>query len=175
MTKIIIDEEDIFNFVFFPNSLTQEKFKFIESHRSRFARDIEFCKKLQEDLDTSITDSFKEKIGERINTQTRKIFHLSPVQLPASLKPGFNTLAAASEQPSSRFFTFKDDNDKVLVRLLSNANKQELFLFSQEFIAGEKIRLTFLPGKESSEFILEKQGLTVKLPDTIEEILIESV
>ena len=175
MPKIIIDEEDIFNFVFFPDSLSKKKLKYIESNQARFARDIEFCKKLQEDLSTPLPDSIKKKISERIVDRSRKIFRLLPAQTPLSTAIHFNSLAAASEQQSPAFLSFKDASDKVLVRLLLNENKQELFLFSREFMQGDKIRCKFIPGKETAEFVVKEQPIPIKFPEIINEILIESV
>ena len=60
-----ISEIDIFNFVFFNDSLSDEEKKAIESNKDYYGL-IEFYKNQKEELDKSIKDKTKKKLAKLI-------------------------------------------------------------------------------------------------------------
>ena len=152
-----ITEQDIFNYVFYPETLSPDMRHFIDKHQSDFKSQIELCKALNE---TASSDS--------------NIIYLLRVE-PSTLNLNTHfTLAAASSELSKKIetMTFMDSNSQFLVRLVASGGEKTLYVFpkDQDF---KEAKLTLLPSQKS--FSISPVESTIKIDDSenIEKISIE--
>lgn len=127
-----IDEQDIFNFVFFNDLLSEEKIMYIENNEDKI-EGINFYKNLKKSITEPLRDEIKEKISAKIPAyKTSIIIKLYPVEDEIEKKPSeVPILAAASaeQQPAVSAQSFIDEDKTFLIRLLRMDNKTKIFTF----------------------------------------------
>ena len=156
-----ITEQDIFNYIFYPDVLETDKKNYLDVHRQDFSEQIDFC------IELNKTDNVKEEMLEPAQQQVR-IIQLYPVRLSINNNNNQLTLAAGSSELSKRIETktFTDDNSQFLVRLVAADGEKKLYIFSKnkEF---KEAKLTIFPSQKS--FRISSFDLPIKI-DNLEEI-----
>ena len=156
-----LTEQDIFNYIFYPDNLDSEKKNYIDNHAEDYAAQIEFCMALNRA--EVLKDENFEPIQHKVN-----IIELYPVKLNINSNNNQLTLAAASSELSKRIETktFTDDNSQFLVRLVAADGEKKLYVFSKnkEF---KEAKLTLFPSQRS--FRINSFELPIKI-DNLEEI-----
>ncbi len=131
-TYIKITEQDIFNFIFYPNEIIEEKRDLISQNES-LAEIVEFYKNLKVDIDSKFDFSIKKKIAEKIPVYSLpKVIELYQLKYLNPEKK-LNRLAADSEKelkPKITTKTFIDEDKDYLVKVLQNGNNTKIFVFS---------------------------------------------
>ncbi len=170
-----ITEQDIFNFVHFPDEITEEKKEFIKLNESLFSEQIQFCKiflKFDKDKHTGInTDEMAEQILGNI-----KVTALFPIKNDDQFMDKQFSLVAASVQvanKSSESITFIDNNSKYLVRIINYNKKNTLYFFPKETGHNIKFKFTLLPSNETFHIEPPNKSFEIQSADLIEKILIE--
>ena len=170
-----ITEQDIFNYVHFPEEIIDEKKEYIKLNESLFSEQIKFCKSFlnfDKDKYPGInTDDMAEEILSNI-----KITVLFPVKKDEQLKDKKFSLVAASAQiahKSSGSVTFIDDSSKYLVRVINYNNKNTLYFFPKDNRESNKFKFTLLPGNETFHLKLPDKSFEIPSADLIQKILIE--
>ncbi|MCB9211478.1 MAG: hypothetical protein H6609_19100 [Ignavibacteriales bacterium] len=64
---MIITEEDIFKFVWFPSALESQKCLFIEEHWDKFKDAIDYLKDIYLNANEAVSGRILEKIAKRLN------------------------------------------------------------------------------------------------------------
>jgi hypothetical protein len=139
---MMISETDIFNYVFFRDSLPAEKTTYLEVS-NLFRDEINFYVEMKKSLDMSIIPSVLEEC---------KVHHLTPVIVNTRRSPGsMPRLAAASADLLKRteFTTFTDKGSTFLCRLLKTENKNLLYIISADERTDKKVKVTLFPAEHS--------------------------
>lgn len=167
--NIKITEEDIFKFVFSPESLSKEKLEYLLENKERFEKEIILCKEFYtfkvEDI-----ESMTQKVLEKSN---RKVIELHP-NIPKPIQKNGINLAAATElteKPRSAF-SFSDPDSKYLVRIIKTDIQNLLYLFTSEK-KKDVYRLKFFPSETEYKITDLSQPIEILEEKTIEKILIE--
>lgn len=162
--KIQITEQDIFNFVFYPETLSEEKRKAIEENKS-FSEAIEFYQNLKSEIDSKLDYSIKKKIAEKIPVYSLpKMIELHPLNDINFQKKTYR-LAADSEtelKPKITTKTFVDDEKDYMIKILQNGEKTKIFVFSTQ----DEIL-------ENFNIYIEPQKLEFHLKDNSEPLILE--
>lgn len=157
-----ITEQDIFNYVFYPDSLTTEKKIFLDTHQNDYLEQIEFCRELNK------SENSKDESELLPNYSKLKVIELFPINLNIAANSEYLTLAAASSELNKRIETktFTDENSQFLVRLVAAEGEKKLYIFSKskEF---KEAKLTLFPSLRS--FTINSFELPIKI-DNLEEI-----
>lgn len=167
MNKHWITEQDIFNYVFYPGSLTSDKKNYLDSNQNDYIEQIEFCRSLNQTLEP-INDSAD------FERQKCKVIDLYPVKLNVLNSSNHLTLAAASSQLNKRIETktFTDDNSQFLVRLVAADGEKKLYVFSKnkEF---KEARLTLFPSQKCINIKSFELPISIDNLEDVEKISIE--
>ncbi|MFZ1291391.1 MAG: hypothetical protein WAR79_14950 [Melioribacteraceae bacterium] len=161
-----ITENDLFKFVFYPETLSKNKYDFINDNKQIFKNDLDFLQNLNVELQTQLSDSLVEKLNKRIAALNNvKTIVLKPDKNYNKLSKDEYCLAAAStnnnEQTNCK--TFKDQDNFYLLKLIFGKTANKLYLFTKDVVENKKIEITFLPS--NSKILIE----TNELPISFEE------
>lgn len=129
-----VTERDIYNFVFFPESLRAEIKAFLSSIEDS-SEAVIFYKEMKSELDKELTTNEKRKIAEKIKAyKLPNVITLYPMHEPYKNKrPNHLVLAAASENntvPKMVTKTFVDDGKDYLIKVLTYGSTTKVFVFS---------------------------------------------
>ena len=112
-----ITERDIFSFVFFPETLSEEKIEFLERKGDNF-EPVEFYRKLKEAISSDLSPETRRKIAEKIPAYKLPIaIELFPVKDNFPKRTSdvpILAAASAAEEPAVTAQTFIDKNKTFL-------------------------------------------------------------
>ena len=161
-----VTERDIFNYVFFPESLRAEIRAFLSSIEDS-SEAVIFYKEMKSALDQEISLSLKQKIAKKIKAyKLPSVITLYPMHQPLSQKKSnYFVLAAASENntaPQMVTKTFVDDGKDYLIKVLTYGSTTKVFVFSTH----DEILKDF-------NIVIEPQNLKYHLNDNTEPLKID--
>lgn len=157
-----ISEQDIFNYVFYPDKLLPAKYRYIKANMSLFERQIKLC----ENTFSALKDSVK---GEnRIITLIKKPAKYIPQ------KPQYYLAADSIKMDKSiRTETYIDNGNNILVKAVYYPDKTKIFLFNEGDKSVGDFRLIIKSADRS--FQIDNFNEPVELPSglDIQNIIIE--
>lgn len=128
-----ISERDIFDFVFYPENLSNETAENLKNS-NLFAEEIDFYSSLKKSLVEEISEEVKQKIAQKIPLYTPvKVFVLYPAQENKKKQKNDVTILAADspkEKPAVTAKTFIDEANHYLIRLLNFKDSSKIYVFS---------------------------------------------
>lgn len=126
-----ITERDIFNFVFHPSLLNDEKLEHLKSIENSTDAII-FYKELKSELEMNLSFTEKKLLAEKIPVyRLWAKFELLPVQEKNVKKQNVRLAAASTElKPGISTKTFIDGDKEFLIKVLSSDNRTKVFVFS---------------------------------------------
>jgi hypothetical protein len=127
-----ITERDIFNFVFYPESVDQGISTFLSASEN-YTDAIIFYKELKAELEKNLSDEIKDLIAQKIPAyRNLTVIKLHPLKVPSSNKRNGNRLAAASTElkPKMTTKTFVDNDKEYLIKVLNYGETTKVFVFS---------------------------------------------
>lgn len=162
--KIKIEEQDLFAFVFFPESIGEDKKKVIAADKS-FIEIIDFYQKLKSDSSKKVDDLLKKKIASKIPAYTlENIIHLYALKDPTPLKQNGSRMAAGSTElkPKMTTKTFVDNDKEYLIKVFNYGGITKVFVFSTK----DEVVKNF-------DVIIEPHNLIFHFDDNTEPLKIE--
>jgi hypothetical protein len=164
-----ISEQDIFNFVFYPDQLSIEKKEYLNRHIDEFKEQIDFCMALKQ-------TTVQYAKGKETSKHDFTIVELMPIQPITPNNNNYLTLAAASAELSKKIETktFMDANSRFLVRLVCTENEKKLYVFSKEKCL-EDIKITLFPSEKCYKINPVESSIVIDKTEEIEKISIENI
>ena len=162
--KITIDEQDLFNYVFFPESTPDEIRLIIESGNT-WIEIIEFYKNLKSNSNNRADDTLKRKIAKKIPAYSlANVIQLYALKEPYIPKQNGNRLAADSKElkPKLTTKTFVDNDKEYLIKVLNYGNQTKVFVFSTK----DEVVKNF-------DIVIEPHNLKYHFEDNSEPLKIE--
>ena len=162
--NMIIDEQDLFTFVFFPESVSPEKKDIIESDKS-FEAILEFYRQLKSNSKITTDGNLKKMIASKIPAYSLenviRLYALSDAKLP---KQNGNRLAAGSTELKPKITTkaFVDNDKEYLIKVLNYGDNTKVFVFSTK----DEIVKNF-------DIIIEPHNLKFHFDDNTEPLKID--
>jgi hypothetical protein len=161
-----VTERDIFNFIFYPQSVRKEIKAFLSSIQDT-SEAVIFYKELKSGLAQRPPVSLRKKIAKKISAYTfENKINLYPLHEPLhKRKPEHLVLAAASEKnsvPKLVTKTFVDDGKDYLIKLLTYGKNSKIFVFSTQ----DEILKDF-------DIVISPQNLRFHLNDNTEPLKID--
>lgn len=175
--KKLITEEDIFNFVLYPEALTQEKADYIRQHQDLFEEEINYYgafKVIPEDYNA---ENILEKVQAKALEDSNGIL-LLPTYKKEEVQFNGLRLAAASTTLEKKFdsFSYADKDSKFLVRVTYKDDKNLLYVFpNDELISCTKCRVKFLPSGTEYEINDFTHPVEIKYEDKVNFISITEI
>lgn len=166
--NITIEEADIFNLVFFPNSITEEKRLIIESDLS-YKEVIDFYKNLKIESKVRENDDVKKIIASKIPAYTLgNVICLYPLKVPSIGKKYDQRLAAGSTElkPKMTTKTFVDNQKEYLIKVLNDGNSTKVFVFSTKDELVKNFDIVIEP--QNRKYHFEDNSEPLNLPGSIE-------
>lgn len=130
--NIVIDEQDLFNHIFFPESLSSMKKEIIDTDES-FEVILDFYRNLKTNSESNFDDLLKKKIASKIPAYSLSnvinLYALKELNMP---KQNGNRLAADSKElkPKMTTKTFVDNDKEYLIKVLNYGDLTKVFVFS---------------------------------------------
>lgn len=161
--KIIIEEQDVFTFVFFPQNLSSEKRIEIEADQ-RFKEAVEFYTQLKVNSKNAPSEQIRRRIAKKIPAyKLNNVIELYPVKMELPLTKNGNRMAAGTREltPKTTTKTFVDLDKDYLIKIINYETETKIFVFS----AKDEIVKNF-------ELIIEPHKLTYHFEDNSEPLVI---
>lgn len=130
--NMIISEQDLFCYIFFPESISAEKRKLIEMD-NLFNEALEFYRILKLNSESRPKDDLKRKIANKIPAYSlSNVIQLYALKEPGMPKQNGYHLAAGSTElkPKMTTKTFVDNEKEYLIKILNYGDKTKVFVFS---------------------------------------------
>lgn len=168
-----ITEKEIFKYVFFRDTLSNECILEIEQN-GHFESELEYYFGLKVQLENNISYNTKIRLAEKIPVYSlNDIIVLKPLALKEEVKSiSLLRYAAASKSDKEMpVVTFANESQDYFVRVHKTDNKFRVFIFSTLQEKLENVRLTFFPSQENITIKDIENPFQVslsKFPDRIE-------
>jgi hypothetical protein len=163
--NIVIDEQDLFCYIFFPESVSAEKKVIIASDKS-FDEILEFYGYLKSNSENIPDDVLKKKLANKIPAYSlSNVIQLYVLKDPEVQKQNGNRLAAGSTElkPKMTTRTFVDNDKEYLIKVLNYADITKVFVFSTK----DELVKNF-------DIIIEPHNLKYHFEDNSEPLKIEN-
>ncbi|MDP2303842.1 MAG: hypothetical protein Q8N03_15610 [Ignavibacteria bacterium] len=162
--NIVIDEQDLFNYVFFPSSVSGEKKELIESDIS-FDAVLDFYRQLRLNSEIKPDEELQRKIASKIPAYNlSNVIQLFDLKEPIVTKLNRNRLVADSKElkPKMTTKTFVDNDKEYLIKVLNYEGHTKIFVFSTK----DEVVKNF-------DIIIEPHNLKFHFDDNSEPLKIE--
>lgn len=169
----MITEKEIFDFVFFPSALPEEKQVYIRDNAGLSAH-INFYEELKSQLQQRAERSFKKIIASKIPAYKL----VNEVELNGFENNAGNggklRLAAASREfvPQLTTQTFIDEEKEYLVKILTDKTQTKIFVFSTQNSTLKNFRIIIEPTHLEFQMADNSEPLLINKPITAERIKI---
>lgn len=166
-----INEQDIFNFVFYPHLLNEEVKEYL-SKTENYTEAIIFYKELKSELESNLSFEEKRFIASKIDTyKIPRTIYLN--KLKESSQKNITRLAAASTTELRLKMTTKTfvDNDKeYLIKVLNYGETTKVFVFSTKDEVVKNFDIIIEPGEVEYHFEDNSQPLKIQKSIEIDKI-----
>lgn len=128
----MIDEQDLFNYIFFPENVVNEKKEKIGFDKS-YKEILEFYAQLKTNSEISPDESLKRRIANEIPAYSlSNVIQLYALKDHVASKQNGSRLAASSTElkPKMTTKTFVDHDKEYLIKILNYGDKTKVFVFS---------------------------------------------
>lgn len=162
-----IYEHDIFNYVFFPHVLSDDKKIYLETNRNLYKEELEFYSNFNKPIPKDINDKLDTKVEKKLNKYFQSIvIELHPIKEPQKQKFNEHKLAAASRglTPQMITKTFLDEEKEILIKVIGEGETTKIYIFSTK---NERIN--------NFDIIIEPLGVKYHLQNNLEPLKIEKV
>ena len=152
--NIKIEEKDIFNYIFYPDSIMAEQADFIKDNKE-YKSIIELYNNIRNDMEKGITSEQKKKIASKISDyRYQRIITLYPVK--NKIKPTVSEVpilaaASAKKEPQVKAQTFIDDEKGYVLRLVRIGESSKVYIFPIHKSNKEKLNITLKPSDHNFE------------------------
>ncbi|RJP74081.1 MAG: hypothetical protein C4539_00745 [Ignavibacteriales bacterium] len=169
--KDTITENDLFNYVFFPDSLNEEKKKTI-LREDRFKNSTDFYKGMYKDLGKSISIEARKKIAHLIPSyrMTEKV-DLYPV---AFTKTAISKKIYASDENIKQKYvsmSLTDEEKSYLARIICQDEHCQLFIFSSNNLIIRDFDVTLFPQGKKYHFDDNTKPIEVMVKPNIKKLV----
>lgn len=172
----MINEQELFEYVFSPQKLSAEMKREIEQGES-MKEVVEFYKKLKLNISEKVDESLKIKLAEKISAYILpKIFTLYPNHIKRENEPPKSNILAADTleddlKVSAKTFTDKENN--YLIRTVSTGNVTKIYIFSFSQMIVKDFYIVLEPSKEKYHIADNTQPFVIEKLIDAESITIE--
>jgi hypothetical protein len=144
-----INEQDIFKYVFSPQTLSEEKREYLRGNE-KFKNQILYYKSVKDAINSETSFNLKKKIAAKIPAYTfANVFKLNQVK-HENEDSGKVIFAAKTKDETLQIKTktFIDDENNFLVRVINFAGSTKIYLFTPTNDKVENISIKIFPSSE---------------------------
>jgi len=172
---LYISEQDIFNYVHFPELLAPGKAEYLQSHEYLFSETIKLCRSVRDEMndENRISDEIRRKLSTAIPLYREQPVILQKLPGPLPVNQTRFTLAAASETKppaSAESRTFINEQKSYLIRLVPEGEATHCYVFTPEGILNQKFRLSVLPSDQTFDLSGPDQVLDLSPTEPVEQL-----
>lgn len=130
-----ITEKDIFNFVYYPGKLSEEKYGYIESNRNLFDKQIKLCENTLSGLNTNAKNKVVLKKKAHLKVQKQRQYYLAAesITLDKSIKTE----------------TYTNNEGNIIAKAVFYPDKTKIFIFSEAEKPIKNFKLVINPANKS--------------------------
>lgn len=166
-----ITEKDLFNYVFYRDTLSEDKVKYLKN-TDMYKDEIDFFSSLKNSISGELSAEVKNKLTEKIpeyKNDTFQVIVLYPVIEKSKRKKSDRGLVLAADsaelkqQQASQ--TFSDDKKEYLIKLISSESETKIFVFSTSEHELKNIRIKLHPNEK--EYFLKDSSNPLEVNETV--------
>lgn len=178
-----ITERDLFNYVFYKETLAEDKAEFLK-RTDIYKDEIDFFNSLKNSLSEEISPELKKKIAQKIPAYRKDpdlsrdnlstVIVLYPVVEKTKRKKKSEGLVLAADSAEMKQLqasqTFSDEKKEYLIKLVSAESETKIFVFSTSESELKNLKLTLHP-KEKEYFLKDNSNPL----EVNENVIVESI
>lgn len=167
-------ERDLFNYIFYPTILSEERKNYILNNLVLFKREIELLSSIKSSLTEKITESVRKQIINKIKSFNRK----TEIKLCKINYGGVDSdnLVLAADSPKlerkMRADTYIGSDSRFLIKIITNENENKIFVFNENISEMENIKIRIKPSNDIFSFNSTDNPLIIKPKKEISDISI---
>jgi hypothetical protein len=170
-----ISERDIFNYVFSRNELDEDKLVFINNNLEKYKEEIELFETSLSAFESEETIELPESLKEQISDDKKlpgRIIKLEKVIQGEGNSNGIVRLAADSPKFEKKISvdTFIDKKDEYIVKIISQDNAANIYVFKNDNSPLENFSLELLPSGRILQYENNRNPIKVDLLPSIENV-----
>ncbi len=169
-----ITEKDLYNYVFYPESLSSQSYKYISNNLEKFQEEIKLLTELKLSLENPIdSDRIVSKIKEKIEqfeVSNNIKLNISLADDSNYLTPDDINLSDAELNFSTNIFT--DKSSKFLAKITTKNNETSILISCKDQIELLDFAITIEPSNETFKIDNSSEPLILKPARTITGIII---
>ncbi len=165
--NILISEQDLFNYVFFNNQIS-DKIKLTIENDNSYSEALELYKALKTESENKPDELFKKKLAEKIPAYSlSNVIHLYQLKDP-EIKQNGNRLAADSRElkPKMTTKTFVDNDKEYLIKVLNYDDITKVFVFSTQQEVIKNFEIVIQP--QNKKYHCEDNSMPLELSTPVE-------
>ncbi len=168
-----VTERDLFNYIYYPDTLSEEIFNFIKQNQVKFKKELDLLSATKKSQNENVPEEILEKIHLKINAiENRKIVKLFKEK--SAVEKGEDYLVLAAESPTLERIiqteTFKDEDSHYLIKVISDKEFNKIFIFSQDNSELKDFTITLEPSGDSYNVETSSKPFIVRPRQNIERI-----
>ncbi|MCB9218210.1 MAG: hypothetical protein H6610_01975 [Ignavibacteriales bacterium] len=170
---MVIIEKDLFNFIFYPEHLAKDKYKYIASHKKTYDKEINLLLLIKKYLKEKISGELLNSILNRIDLKKKNsIVCLEKINTKNVLKSDHLVLAAASPQLEKimRTETFRDKDSKYLIKIISDNEQNKVIIFNKDDLEIQNLKMQVEPSGDIFFIESTSNPIIIKPKQNIEKI-----
>lgn len=143
-----IQEQDLFNYIFFPTILCKQKEEYILIHKNKFKSEFDLMNKIKSQINGTVNHEIIDKIIQKIREFKKKT---EIVLNKTNNLPPFNgnnlVLAAESRDLDEKVYTdtFQDKDSEFMVKIINSIKENKIFLLNRSMIELKNIKMRLDP------------------------------
>ena len=170
---MFIDEQDIFNYVKYPDKLSQKKKEYIKEHPDLFQSKLEFLNGAPEFDNDDLQADVKLKLHFKLlRKNPKQSVRLDKLASPTMKKNHIRNLAAdsASTGNLSKTISLIDESDSYMIKVLLNKDKTTIYVFSTDNKELKNFSIFIKPSGEVHHLLSNKTPLIIDKSLVVESI-----
>ena len=139
-----VTEKDLFIYIFYPDKLSENTFKYINKNTEKFHSELELLSDMKANMNSPLPGEVSSKIMSEIESYEGKqeiFLYKSKETQPSE----FLLEASSGEDPNALTETFQDENKLILVKIVSQKKKSKIYFFSKNTDKELPVYLRFYP------------------------------
>ncbi len=170
----MINESDLFKFVFYKDNLPVEKRKYIQDNIENFSSEIEFLKRNKLYQNSTFDENeLNNGVNKILHGETSpKIFYLAKKEQSVGMGSDFLRLAADSYKlhKSNIIDTYVDSKSNYLIKIIHSEDNSQIFLYDKENNVIENYTIELLPAGKTFRCKNNKSPLVIDKNIKVEEV-----
>ena len=172
---MVVSEKDLFNFVFWKESLSKQKVEYIINNFLRYRESIKFLQKLFDEFANELPPKIWDKLVKKLNeSYKKKIFILKKNNFRGKQYGNTPKLCAQSqyEEHPLQVDTFTEETSNFFIKVFTDSIKNKIYFFADDSKIINGIEFQIYPSGKTFKISEDSNPVIISPKEKIENIFV---